>query len=163
MRRDFVVFAGNVAAIALDGGNNLAAENAGRNVPVGPQNNVGHLAGEDRRLRAHRLPDHDPHIQHNIVVFIESAQPEIGNIHDDRRRGKLGWEPAPTLQGELQLENPILQGHIQLFDRGGTKAPIGIEAVAELEVFNGIDQWTTVDLRVCLEDWGVRRQVADES
>ena len=41
------------------------------------------------------------HVHRHSVVFVDSAKPEIGDVHDDRRRGKLGRQPAPTLQREL--------------------------------------------------------------
>ena len=52
------------------------------------------------------------------------------------------------LQRELELKHPMLQRHIQLFDRGGTEAAIGIQAMPALEVFNRLDQLAVVGLSV---------------
>src|ERR1700741_2403778 len=52
------------------------------------------------------------------------------------------------LQRELELKHPILHGHIQLFDSGGTEAAIGIQPMSPLEVFDRFDQLPFVSLSV---------------
>ena len=66
------------------------------------------------------------------------------------------------LQRELELKHPMLQRHIQLFDRGGTEAAIGIQAMSALEVLDRFDQLPVVGVSVSGKI-STLRQVAYES
>ena len=154
---DFKTLTGNVVSVLLDGRNDLAAEDAGWDVPVRTEDDVPHVLGEHRRLMAEGLAHHYVHAQRDLVIAGKYAQHKLRHIHDDGRLRKLGRQPAPTLQCVLQLADAHGERQVQLTNGAFAQLAVGIEAVARLKEFDRVDQWAGVPLRIWVDDHGGRK------
>ena len=117
-------------------GNDLVRQNAWRNVPVGIELEVEHLADEQGRWRSYGSADDDRHFQHRrgiAVSGVECPQAVGGHIDGDDAAPRLRRQPAQAFQGQRQLGHAPAGRDCQRRQRAGTEHTVLRQSVARLE------------------------------
>ncbi len=107
-------------------------------VPVGIELQVFHRFAEDRCRRV-ALPRDDPH-RHHDPGLLDDPQVEIGDVHQDVAPAEIAGDPAPSLQVQFDLANPVFDGDRKRRKRVRADDPVGFQSVSSLEAADRVLQ-----------------------
>src|SRR3974377_33935 len=79
-----------------------------------------------------------------MKIVVIRAQAEFRDIGHYRSALIGCWQPAPALEGQLHLPDPLAQRNIQVCESWGVDAPVRITSMPPLKSLDAIHQCAVV-------------------